>query len=89
MSIFNKKEKIVDRSNLDPVRKEMIDRVFESGKQTGMANTEIIESLPFIEFSPAEIKYEGSIESFESIFPIYCFDTYLDNKIKFRLFEIL
>ena len=59
MSIFNKKEKIVDRSNLDPVRKEMIDRVFESGKQTGMANTEIIESLPFIEFSPAEIKYEG------------------------------
>ena len=31
----------------------------------------------------SEIKYEGSIESFESIFPMYCFDTYLDNKIKF------
>ena len=33
----------------------------------------------------SEIKYEGSIESFESIFPMNCFDTYLDNKIKFRL----
>jgi|9_EtaG_2_1085328.scaffolds.fasta_scaffold18829_2 hypothetical protein len=60
MSIFNKKQKLVDRKNLgNEQQQNKSDRLYNRGIQTGIGNTEINEPLPRIEFAPCEIQHQG------------------------------
>jgi hypothetical protein len=64
MSKFRKKQKLVDHSNIEQDRAEAVQEAYKKGAKTGIANTEIIEPLPNIEFAPCETKYIGKNNSF-------------------------
>lgn len=56
---FRRKQKLVDQSGIEEEQAVLVKETYNKGAKTGIANTEIIEPIPNIEWGPCETKYIG------------------------------